>query len=81
MLVQDGEMSVQVMRRRSHESPSKSVSVNSSTFSRPAPITAKWNMSCLRPCPPLRPSTFLKDEGTRSPRAGRRLLGYGRRKL
>jgi len=38
-------------------------------------------MSCLRPCPPLRPSTFLKDEGTRSPRAGRRLLGYGRRKL
>jgi Rho guanine nucleotide exchange factor 7 len=58
--------------------------VNSTTYSKAAPInliSSKWNMSCLRPCAPLRPSIFVKDDGTRSPRAGRRLLGTGRRKL
>ncbi|KAI0224092.1 hypothetical protein LSAT2_024887 [Lamellibrachia satsuma] len=39
-----------------------------------------WSMSCLRPCPPLRPSFYHKDEGQRSPRTGRRILGGGRRK-
>lgn len=35
-----------------------------------------WSLSCLRPFPPLRPSaTFLRDEVTRSPRSGRRILG------
>jgi len=72
-----------VVRRRSHESAK---SVNSSTFSRPVaappPVNVKWPMSCLRPCAPLRPSTFIKDsEGTRSPKAARRLIGgHARRK-
>ncbi|WAR28682.1 ARHG6-like protein [Mya arenaria] len=36
-----------------------------------------WSMSCLRPSPPLRPPIAYREDGMRSPRAGRKL---GRRK-
>ncbi|KAL3846635.1 hypothetical protein ACJMK2_017608 [Sinanodonta woodiana] len=40
-------------------------------------VNKPWNMSCLRPAPPLRPPLLYRDDGLRSPRAGRKL---GRRK-
>ncbi|CAH1781307.1 unnamed protein product [Owenia fusiformis] len=35
-------------------------------------LNKTWSMSCLRPCPPLRPSQFVKEEGNKSPRGTRR---------
>ncbi|XP_052785273.1 rho guanine nucleotide exchange factor 7-like isoform X3 [Mya arenaria] len=45
----------------------------SSTFT----MSKTWSMSCLRPSPPLRPPIAYREDGMRSPRAGRKL---GRRK-
>lgn len=56
------------------------VPINSTTFSKPAPSKSSLHLSCLRPYPPLRPSILTKDEGTRSPRSTRKLLGSNRRK-
>ncbi|XP_060577036.1 rho guanine nucleotide exchange factor 7-like isoform X3 [Ruditapes philippinarum] len=40
-------------------------------------MSKTWSMSCLRPSPPLRPPLLYREDGMRSPRAGRKL---GRRK-
>ncbi|KAL4219928.1 Rho guanine nucleotide exchange factor 6 [Mactra antiquata] len=40
-------------------------------------MSKTWSMSCLRPSPPLRPPVLYREDGMRSPRAGRKL---GRRK-
>lgn len=58
--------------------PQQSVPTNSTTFSKSSKLSL--HLSCLRPYPPLRPSVLTRDEGTRSPRSGRKLLGSNRRK-
>lgn len=61
--------------------PQQSIPINSTTYSsRSAPSKLSLQLSCLRPYPPLRPSVLARDEGTRSPRSGRKLLGSNRRK-
>lgn len=46
----------------------------------PAGRQSRSLISNLRPYPPLRPSFLVKDDGTRSPRSNRRLVGSGRKK-
>ncbi|XP_013388221.1 rho guanine nucleotide exchange factor 7-like isoform X1 [Lingula anatina] len=38
-----------------------------------------WSLSCLRPCPPLRPVYFSRDDPTKSPRSGRKFRTLTRR--
>ncbi|ESO10314.1 hypothetical protein HELRODRAFT_183781 [Helobdella robusta] len=55
-----------------------SISNNNSSSSSRHP--KKLNISNLRPYPPLRPSFSFKDDGARSPRFNKRIMGSSRKK-
>nr|XP_006819145.1 PREDICTED: rho guanine nucleotide exchange factor 7-like isoform X2 [Saccoglossus kowalevskii] len=81
--MQSQHSSGQVSQRSTSSTDSRSSASPTRHASLPEHLRPKtWSISCLRPSPPLRPTTVLmiKDEAQKSPKMARKMLHSGKRK-